>query len=331
MISEEQYKVAEKALKESQKILLVSHRKPDGDTLGANIAMHLALRTLNKDTTLACIDLPASRFNFLPEIEKFRTNFNYNDYDLIVICDAGDSKMTGFHERKPEFLSNKVPILNIDHHISNNNFGKWNIVDTDAASATMIVFELLKVMKLLITKNIAHALLAGIYNDTGGLMHSNTTLRVFQTAAELTKAGANAAEISKCMLKEKSLRQLRLWGLIFDRFKVNEQKIGSAVLTYADIRNADARPEDTGGIIDLLATVRDTKFTALVAEDGKGFVKGSFRTNRDDVDVAEIASQFGGGGHKKAAGFRVPARLESELTWKVVPSDDEMPSMKIGG
>ncbi len=306
-----------KVINQAERITLVGHRKPDGDTLGACLAFYHALSAIGKQVTLACIDKPSRRFDFLPAIKKFQKNFLYHAQDLIIISDAGDSKMTGFQEFIPEFLSNEVPILNVDHHISNNYFGTYNFVDTASASATMIVYEILAHMGFDITPEIATALLTGIYNDTGGFMHSNTTLRVFNVAAKLAVHGASGPEIARHLLLEKPVAQLRTWGLALSRLKTNAKNIASSVLTLEDIKQCGASAEETGGVIDLLNTLAGAQFTVLLAEDEKGFVKGSFRTQKDDVDVAEIASQFGGGGHKKAAGFRVPGRLQRETIWKI--------------
>ena len=133
--------------------------------------------------------------------------------------------MTNFQEVYSDFLSNRVPILNIDHHVSNDHFGLYNVVDPTAASATVIVYRLLKShLNATITKNMAVCLLAGIYNDTGSFMHSNTTHEVFAIAADLMKTGLDAAVISASMFRTKPINQLRLWGKILSTMKLNEKK-----------------------------------------------------------------------------------------------------------
>lgn len=309
-----------RVLKEAKRITLIAHRKPDGDSLGACLALHLGLMSMGKQTLLACVDLPARRFSFLPDIEKFHKHFLYDIQDLLVISDAGDSKMSGYHELIPGFLSNQIPILNLDHHISNNYYGKYNYVHPTSASATMIAYEVLRALGVSITKDMATSLLTGIYNDTGGFMHSNTNLRVFQIAAELAHFEADGPLIARNLLLEKPVHQLRTWGLALNRLRRNKENVISSVLTLEDLRQCGASSEETGGVIDLINTVADAKFTVLLAEDEKGFVKGSFRTQKDDVDVAKIAAEFGGGGHRKAAGFRLPGRLREQTVWKIVQS-----------
>lgn len=300
----------------ANRILLVAHRRPDGDTLGACSALHLALKQLGKNTVLACIDEIPARLSFIPATEEFVKEFNMDDFDLIIINDAGAYHMTGFHEKYPEFLSKKVPILNIDHHASNEKFGSVNIVDTKDSSVTMIIFKLLGLMPVKITKDIALALLIGIYNDTGGFIHSNTTKDSFEIAAQLVKHGISVVEIVKPLFKQATFSQLKLWGYILENMRKNENQVLSSVICEKDFWEIGSHSSDTGGIIDLMNTVPGVYFSMLVTES-EGLVKGSFRTQNNDVDVAQIASQFGGGGHPKAAGFRMYGRLEKQTVWKI--------------
>ena len=305
----------------AQKILLVSHRRPDGDTLGATVGLALGLLQLGKKVTPACMDEVPRRLQFisalLPQGVRFAREFNMFDFDLIIISDAGAYHMTGFHERYADFLSKKVPILNIDHHASNEGFGTVNLVDTKASSATMVTWKLLKQLGVNLTQEIGLALLAGIYNDTGGFVHSNTTKETFEIAGELAKAGVNITDITRPMFRESTFAQLKLWGFILENLQKNDKQVLSSVVTASDLKMMGAHGSDTGGIVDLMNTVPDAQFVMLLAEDD-GQVKGSLRTQRDDVNLSDIAGQFGGGGHPKASGFRVQGRLKKETVWKVV-------------
>lgn len=313
---------AKNLISSAQKILLVSHRRPDGDTLGATVALALSLSQLPKKVTPACIDEVPHRLQFiadlLPPRIRFVREFNMDDYDLIIISDAGAYHMTGFHEKYGDFLSKRVPILNIDHHASNEGFGSVNLIDTKSSSATMVVWKLLKEMGVSLTKEIALALLAGIYNDTGGFIHSNTTKETFEVAGELARAGVSISDITRPLFKESTFAQLKLWGFILENLRHNDKKVLSSVVTASDFKTIGAHSSDTGGIVDLMNTVPDTQFVMLLAED-EGQVKGSMRTQREDVNLSDIAGQFGGGGHPKASGFRVRGRLKKETVWKVVP------------
>lgn len=316
-ITQNQFDQAFNLISSAKRILLVSHKRPDGDTLGASAALHLALEQLNKKTTLACIDEIPQRLQFIPATEFFVKDFNMNEFDLIIISDAGAHHMTGFHEKYPDFLSKRVPIINIDHHASNENFGTVNIVHTDASSATMIIWEMLKLMSVKITKEIAFSILTGIYNDTGGFVHSNTTKETFEIAAELARAGVKPTEIVGPLFKRATFSQLKLWGYILENMRKNESQVLSSVLCEKDFWEIGAYAGDTGGIIDLMNTVPDAVFSMLLVEN-EGWVKGSLRTQRNDVNVSDIAGKFGGGGHPKAAGFRIHGRLEKQNVWKIL-------------
>ncbi|MEK7528851.1 MAG: bifunctional oligoribonuclease/PAP phosphatase NrnA [Patescibacteria group bacterium] len=315
------YHKAGELISQASNILLVSHRKPDGDTLGACLAIYHYVKAMGKQATLACIDTPSKRFDFMPGVDEYHKTFSLKDFDLVVVCDAGDSAMTNFHEIYPNFLSNAVPILNIDHHVSNDHFGKWNVVEATAASATIIVYKILKAIGVNITPAMAICLMGGIYNDTGAFMHANTNPEVFYIAADLMSTGIDASRISAAMFRTKPVTQLRLWGRVLERMKINDKNVLSAVLTQDDIRSCGARADETGGVIDLMSSVSGADLAMLVTEDGKGFIKGSFRTRRDDIDVEKIAKNFGGGGHKKASGFRMPGKLVQETVWKIIPDE----------
>lgn len=317
------FKEAISLINTAKKILLISHRRPDGDTLGASVGLHLALAQMSKQTVLACIDDVPQRLafitDFLPDTHKFQKELDLDDFDLIIVCDAGAHHMTGFHEKYPDFLEKRVPIINIDHHGSNDNFGTVNIVDTKASSATMIIYKLLKQLPVKITREIASVLLAGIYSDTGAFMHSNTTEEAFEIAAELSAFGVSMNVIVRQLFRQATLGQLRLWGYILENMRKNEKKILSSVVAESDFKVIGAHSSDTGGIIDLMNTVTDTTYSLLLAED-EGVVKGSLRTQRDDVNLSDIAAQFGGGGHPKASGFRVNGKLEKQIVWRIVPA-----------
>lgn len=315
-----QFQAAKEAILKAQKIVLVSHRKPDGDTLGATIALHLGLKALGKETTLACWDKPAEVFFFLPEIDQFVTDFSPSLFDLGIVSDAGAHYMTKFHERYPD-LFKVLPFINIDHHPSNDYFGTVNIVHPTAASTTMITFAFLKYLAVPITRPMATALLTGLYTDTGSLRHSNTTQEVYRTAAELLKLGANLPLIIDTIFKTKPLSTLRLWGRVLSNIRTNQDGVTLSVATSKDLQECDSNEEALSGVIDYLNAVPNAKFSVLLSEDSMGHVKGSFRTMRDDVDLSAIAGIFGGGGHKKAAGFTIPGHLQEEVRWHIVPQE----------
>lgn len=303
-------------IRKSSRIGIVSHRGPDADTVGTNLALRLVLQPLGKIVDSICIDSLPANCRFLPQANNFIQEFNYNDYDLFIIVDCGASYMTAFHEKKPELLSNKVPIINIDHHESNDNFGVYNLVQTNAASTTFILWHLFKKWNLTITPHIATCLYAGLSFDTGSFQHDNTTPDVMRCAADLVRHNANVSLISYHLFKENSVNKLKLWGKIFNRARVNHKQIISSAITARDFQESGASKKDTEGAIDYLTAVKNSKFAIMLSEDMNGNIKGSLRT-QGETDVAKIASLLGGGGHKKAAGFSMPGELKEEIEWLV--------------
>jgi phosphoesterase RecJ-like protein len=306
---------------EANNVLCISHKKPDGDTLGATSAMYQAMKAMGKKVDMACVDTISDKYNFLPDYKKFIKEFNFLDYDLLLVSDAGASYMTKYHEIYPEIFSGKVPVVNIDHHASNDNFGQLNIVDVNSASTTVILYKMFTYLNIKITPGIATAMLCGIYNDTGALMHSNTSLEVFEITAKLMEAGGKVNLIAKNLFRTTPLTTLKAWGKALERATINEEGVVVTVLTNNDMIEINAKSDDISGLVDFLNAVPNSKFTVLLNEDDRGNVKGSFRTRRDDVDLAELAGKFGGGGHKKAAGFTMPGRIHQETRWKVLPPE----------
>lgn len=316
---QEKYLQAKRLIDKAQKILSISHKRPDGDTLGASCALYLGLQQWGKKVDMACIDEIPERFSFLTDMNKVIRDFNFRDYDLIIVSDAGASYMTRYHEVYPDIFKGDVPVINIDHHASNDNFGTVNIVDAGCPSATVLLSRIFDFWDIHITPAIATALLCGIYNDTGSLMHSNTTIEVFEVAGRLMEKGGKINTVAKKLFRTTPVSTLKLWGRVLENAHVNEEGVTVSVVTWKDFSECGAGPDEISGVVDFLNSVPGSKFTVLLNEDASGNIKGSFRTQRDDVDVAALAAQFGGGGHRKAAGFTMPGRLHREVHWKIVP------------
>lgn len=320
---ESQFQQAKRLIDKSEKILLIAHRKPDGDTLGSCIALYHALKKEGKEVSMACIDEIPDRYKYMPDINKFIHEFDFRDYDLLIVCDAGASYMTNYHEKYEGIFDGEVPVINVDHHASNDDFGTINIVDSHSASATMLIYKFFKYVGYNVTPVIATGLLTGIYNDTGSFMHQNTTPETLEIAGELMAYGGRVVDVSKNLFRTTPVSTLKLWGRVLGNLKINKEGVAMSVITKQDFDECGAEIDELSGAVDFINCVPKTAYTVLLHEDEKGNVKGSFRTRKDEVDLEEIASKFGGGGHKKAAGFTVPGRLEKEVRWKIIPSHDK--------
>lgn len=319
---------AGKLIEKAQKVLSISHKRPDGDTLGASCAFYHALRQMGKEVDMACVDEVPERYAFLPGINRIIHEFDFREYDLIIVSDAGASYMTKYEKIYPDIWGGDVPVLNVDHHVSNDDFGVCNMVDPSSASTTLLLFHFFNFLGVKITPDIATALLTGIYNDTGSLMHSNTSLDVFEVSGRLMELGAKLKVVAKNMFKSNPISTLKLWGRVLENVRVNDEGVTISVITWKDFKECGAGSDEVSGIVDLINSVPGSKYTCLLNEDKHGNIKGSFRTQRDDVDLAELAGKFGGGGHKKAAGFTMQGRIHREEHWKIVPSQ-ELPEGKL--
>jgi len=305
------------ACQKAQNIVIISHRNPDADSIGSNLALREILVHAGKTVTSACVDPIPKDTHFLHGASTFETTFNFQTTDLIICVDAGSTAQTGFLERQPEILQSGKPIINIDHHPSNNGYGTVNLVIPDGASTTLVLFNLFKISGIKITATIATNLLCGLYFDTGSFMHSNTDAQVYAAAGELMRAGGDMKKIVKNMYKNRSLEQLKTWGKILDGMKVTPDNVVVSGITKDELESCCATTSETSGIIDYLSTVKDAKFATLLVEDGKGNVRGSFRTRKNDINLSEMAGMFGGGGHKKASGFTLPGELKKETVWSI--------------
>lgn len=310
-------------LSKAQRLLVFCHANPDGDAIGALLGMSLLLETAYPDKTVLvfCKDSAPETLLFLPGTERIAHDPHIRTTDTIVFVDSAEPKLTGLHESHPGLFTDDVQSINIDHHPTNTNFARINLIDATAASACEIVAQIADVLEWEITSDIATCLLTGVYTDTGGLLHSNTSVQVYRTVARLLRAGARQQEIVKHVFRTAKPSTLKLWGRVLEKISITEEGGAVSAVTKGDFAATGADYSELTGAIDYLNAVPGMRFSMILSErDGK--VKGSIRTLRDDVDVAEMAGKFDGGGHKKAAGFALPGKLKSEVRWKVVNEED---------
>ena len=313
-------------LREAESILLITHEEPDGDALGATLALAHTLRTLGKDVTPACVDLAPRPFQFLPGVEWLVRDYLIGSFDAVVILDCGDVRRTGYPHRVREMSQYRNRIINIDHHQRNDlhKLAALNYVDFHASSAAELVFPLVGALGVPLTADIATCLLTGLYSDTGGFKHSNTTPVVLQQAAALMQAGASLRQIKAHIASRHRLPALKLWGLALSRAQYHERLgIVFAIITADDFQACEAEPEDLDGCVNLLNCVPRSRAAILVSERSEGQIRASLRTEDETVDVGALAQLFGGGGIRKAAGFSLRGSLRATESGWVIIRDDE--------
>ncbi|MEK9160011.1 MAG: DHH family phosphoesterase [Patescibacteria group bacterium] len=234
------------------------------------------------------------------------------EFDLIVTVDTGDLVQLGKLYEDHKDLFARIPVLNIDHHASNGKFGSHNYLEYGFAATTQMITPILQNFEKergeeLIDEDVATLLLVGIITDTGSFQHSNTTPEAFEVAADLLERGARQQEIIKHIFKTKSLATLKLWGRVLSKIQYEPAlKLVYSTITLQDLADTGANSDDTGGIIDeLMSNAPGSEVVMLLKEKEPGFISGSFRAPGQLADVSEIAKSMNGGGHKKAAGFRI--------------------------
>ncbi|MFA6550276.1 MAG: DHH family phosphoesterase [Candidatus Gracilibacteria bacterium] len=239
-------------------------------------------------------------------------NYGPEKYDLIITVDTATLEQLGHSYEDNVDMFTQIPVLNIDHHISNEQFGKVNYVDAMASSTTEILIPIIEQLeketgKVLFDDDIATLLLAGIITDTGSFQNANTTPKSFDWAAYLIAKGGRQQEIIQRIYKTKPLSTLKLWGRVLSKIQIDEaHKFVWSTVTQKDFKDTESDEEHVGEIIDdLLSNAPGAEVILLLKEKSVGIISGSIRTTSASVDASEIASIFGGGGHSRAAGFKV--------------------------
>lgn len=305
-------------LQKAKVIKCVCHRNPDGDALGSitGMAQLLEAHLPEMKVELYCVDPAPPTFTFLPFAQRIQQQLTPTEGDVFVFLDSAEPKLTEYHETLPQIFGGTWPSVCIDHHPTNSKFASVNIIIPEASSTCEIIVDMADAYGWTITPDIATSLLNGVYTDTGGLLHSNTTSQVYRTVARLLKAGARQQTIVQSVFRTAKVSTLRLWGRVLEKISITPEGGAISALTEGDFLATGADYSELTGAIDYVNAVPGMKFSLVLAERA-GKVKGSLRTLRDDVDVSKMAANFQGGGHKKAAGFAVDGKLVPEVRWKV--------------
>jgi phosphoesterase RecJ-like protein len=293
-----------------RRFLLTTHIRPDADGLGSQLALAEILRRLGKEVRLVIASTWPPRYNFLDpdrRIERFTLPGNaWRDVDAVIILDTGTWKQL---EDFGKFLAT-LPVAKavIDHHISQDDLGALRFVDTTAEATGRLVYEAAAALGEPLNEAAANHLFAALATDTGWFRHANASAATFDLAGKLVRAGARPTHLYEQLYEHNTLPRLKLMGLVLDRL---ERAAGGRV-AYAEIRREDypatgAVPQDTEELVNYPRSLAGVEVALMFMEQPRGGVKVSFRSR--GVDVAKVAEQFGGGGHKLASG----ATLELSL------------------
>ncbi len=296
-----------RALRDAKRLLVVTHESPDGDALGSLVATKLACEQLGKDVVAYLTPetgLPLE-YAFMDLADVLRAPPEDCESRVLVALDCANARRIGPDQSLHERASST---LNIDHHHDNSRFGDVNLVIADASSTAEILADIIAALEIDLTPSLAEALYIGVLTDTGRFQYSNTTPKTLRLAADLLEAGADTHRIFQDLYESIELGKLRLLGRALENATVlDEGRLIVASLSREDFAKAGADEPLAEGIIDYLRAVAGTDMVALIREpplDGSlPPRKASLRTTHSRLDVSAIARQFGGGGHRQAAGF----------------------------
>lgn len=304
------FKKISNSFTDNDNFVLICHIDPDGDAVGSMLALGKALLKLKKKVSFVSKCTVPEVFKFLVDEEISQTL--PASFDVVVLLDCGDFRRTGFSEELRVAKEAGKIIVNIDHHSKNDiwKFANINYVNEESSSTAEIIYNLIIGLKYEISPDIATALLAGIYTDTGGFKHSNTKSAVLEIVSDLLKRGGKLKKIAENVELQKPISLFRLWGIALSRLEIN-QKYGIALsyITQEDLQNSNSTEEEVSGLVNLLNSTSEAQIAMLLYEAKDDKIKGSIRTEKDDIDVSKLAAVFGGGGHKKAAGFEIEGKF----------------------
>ncbi len=299
----EEMAAASGALRRAESVVAMGHIGPDGDALGSMLALAAAARGAGKKAyaTFGEPFVVGKQFGFLDTSDLTAPRDVPEDIDVAVVVDTG----------VPGRLGSALPIAQraatlvvVDHHLSQDDaFGDIKVVDTAAAAAAQIVYELIKSTGWEVTPEIATALYTGVVTDTGRFQYEATSPKVHRITADLLEAGVSPPVVGQRIYEEAPFGYLHVAGAVLGRAELDaEHKFVWSVLYQADLSEASLRYEEADGLIDLVRLAEESDVACLLRELGDDQFKGSLRS-RGRVDVSALAERFGGGGHHNAAGF----------------------------
>ena len=304
------------AIKKNSKFLISSHINPEGDSIGSQIAMASLLKKLGKEAVILN-ESPTPHFlRFLPGAENILKEISVDlHFQAAIILDCPDLTRIGNISR---YIEKDTVLINIDHHVSNINFGKYNWVDLEVSSTGEMVFDLYKAFKAGIEYDEAMAMYVSIMTDTGSFRYTNTSSKTHKIAAKLIDIGIKPYEIYGKIYETSSIQDMNLLGEALRTLKVTpDGKVAWLWVTKEALKNTKASLEGTEGIINFARSIEGVDIAILFRETGtEDRIKVSFRS-KGRVDVNKLASFFNGGGHVTASGCTVFGKTE-EVEKKVL-------------
>jgi bifunctional oligoribonuclease and PAP phosphatase NrnA len=289
------------ALREHRRFVMCAHENPDCDVLASGFALGLALKSLGKEVTYFLDDEMPRNLTFLAEAGLTKRTFDgITDDAIFIFFDMSDQARAG----KALAWVPAERIINVDHHLSNLRFGRWNYVDEREAATGVLVLHLIIGLGVAVTPAMAECLLAAILSDTGCFMYSNARPETLRVAASLIEAGADKDRITEQLYQARTFAAQKILGRTLDTAVLTDDGICYSVVTQAMLRDIGADSEDLEEVVGALRAVDRCQVAALLKEQPDGSFRLSLRS-RGRVNVMAIAKALGGGGHYRASGAPV--------------------------
>jgi phosphoesterase RecJ-like protein len=290
-----------KEIERAKSVAVVSHIRPDGDAVGSILSLGLALERDGKTVQMVLEDGIPERFTFLAGAEKITRQITA-PFDLLVVVDCSEIDRIG-----NVVQDGRIPDINIDHHITNTYFGRFNFVDRKAAATVEIIGNHHLDLGLELTPSVVDALMTGLITDTIGFRTNNMRSETMRLAAQLMDLGANLPVLYQNALADRKFNAMRYWGAGLSSLDSDDGMVW-ATLTLEDRKKANYHGKDDADLINILSSVKEANIAMIFIEQNGGSVKISWRS-KNGYDVSGVAMKFGGGGHKAAAGAEIQGEL----------------------
>ena len=299
-------------IKKAESIVVLTHETPDGDAIGSSLAMYNALKQIGKNVDVIIPECPRN-FDFLAGAKDVKKEGKTDNYDLAIALDCATiDRLNGWKN----YLDEANVTINIDHHTKNGMFADYNYVNPAAPACAQILIIVLEALNIKITKDIGSCLLAGIITDTGGFKNQGVSAETFQFVAWLLQTGVNVSEIYKKAFQIRTKANFELSKRAIDRMEfLEDEKIAFTYITKQDEEEVNAEEGDHERIVDLGRDIEGVEVSIFLHQKDEKTFKVSLRSN-DYVNVSDVATLFGGGGHIRAAGCRMsgtPEQIKTNL------------------
>ena len=291
------------ALRQANNILIASHVFPDGDALGSQLAMGDILSSLGKKVYYYCEEFISTMYEFMPGSELLRSDLpDLSHFDAAVAVDCGDRFRLG---HQMDSLLQIHPFIVIDHHAGHKDFGDVSWVEAGRSSTAEMIFDLALALNADISYNAAYCLYTAIVSDSGSFKYESTSAYTFHVAGHLLNRGVVPSEVAGKLFDNYSVNRLRLLEKVLGSLQLHaDGQIALIAATNEMFETSGAKREDTEEFINLPRALRSVKVAAFLKETQDGYIKVSLRA-KGECDVSQVASKYGGGGHRNAAGYMI--------------------------